>query len=35
MTLPKGCHLHMEKQAKEYILRNINSFINNENSYNK
>lgn len=24
ITLPKGCHLHMEKQAKEYILRNIN-----------
>ncbi|MGL6106202.1 DUF3427 domain-containing protein [Romboutsia sp.] len=30
VTLPKGCHLHMEKQAKEYILRNINSFINNK-----
>lgn len=30
ITLPKGCHLHMEKQAKEYILRNINSFINNK-----
>ena len=29
-TLPKGCHIHMEKQAKEYILRNINSFINNK-----
>ncbi|UOW69070.1 DUF3427 domain-containing protein [Paraclostridium bifermentans] len=30
ITLPKGCHLHMEKQAKEYILININSFINNK-----
>lgn len=30
ITLPNGCHLHMEKQAKEYILRNINSFINNK-----
>ena len=30
ITLPKGCHIHMEKQAKEYILRNINSFINNK-----
>ena len=30
ITLPKGCHLHIEKQAKEYILRNINSFINNK-----
>lgn len=30
ITIPKGCHLHMEKQAKEYILRNINSFINNK-----
>ena len=30
ITLPKGCHLHMEKQAKEYILKNINSFINNK-----
>ena len=30
ITLPKGCHIHMEKQAKEYILMNINSFINNK-----
>lgn len=30
VTLPKGCHLHMEKQAKDYILRNIKSFIYNK-----
>ena len=30
VSLPKGCHLYMEKQAKEYILRNVNSFINNK-----
>lgn len=23
LNLPKGCYIHMEKQAKEYILRNI------------
>ena len=32
ITLPKGCHIHMEKQAKEYILKNINSFIYNKNT---
>lgn len=32
ITLPKGCHIQMEKQAKEYILKNINSFINNKNT---
>lgn len=30
VTLPKGCYLHMEKQAKDYILRNIKSFIYNK-----
>ncbi|MEG0051000.1 MAG: DUF3427 domain-containing protein [Terrisporobacter sp.] len=30
ITLPKGCHIHMEKQAKEHILKNINSFIYNK-----
>ena len=30
VTLPKGCYLHMEKQAKEYILKNIKSFIYNK-----
>ncbi len=30
ITLPKGCYIHMEKQAKEYILKNINAFINNK-----
>lgn len=32
INLPKGCHIHMEKQAKEYILKNINSFIYNKNT---
>jgi len=32
ITLPKGCHIQMEKQAREYILRNINAFINNKNT---
>jgi superfamily II DNA or RNA helicase/DNA-binding XRE family transcriptional regulator len=32
ITLPKGCHIQMEKQAREYILRNINAFINNKNN---
>lgn len=30
LTLPKGCYIHMEKQAKEYILRNIKSAANNK-----
>lgn len=30
LTLPKGCYIHMEKQAKEYILRNIKSTANNK-----
>ena len=25
LNLPKGCYIHLEKQAKEYILRNIKS----------
>ncbi|RDY24303.1 DUF3427 domain-containing protein [Romboutsia maritimum] len=32
ITLPRGCHIQMEKQAREYILKNINSFINNKNT---
>lgn len=28
--LPKGCHIYMEKVAKEYILRNIDGYINNK-----
>lgn len=30
LTLPKGCYIHLEKQAKEYILRSIKSIKNNE-----
>ena len=25
LSLPRGCYIHLEKQAKEYILRNIRS----------
>lgn len=32
LTLPKGCYIHMEKQAKEYILRNIKSAANNKSN---
>ncbi|MGG7212632.1 DUF3427 domain-containing protein [Clostridium nigeriense] len=28
LTLPKGCYIHLEKEAKEYILRNIKSSSN-------
>ena len=28
LTLPKGCYIHLEKEAKEYILRNIKSSAN-------
>ena len=28
--LPKGCHLYMEKVAREYILQNIEGYINNK-----
>ena len=31
LTLPKGCYIQLEKQAKEYILRNIKSSVNNKN----
>ena len=30
LTLPKGCYVQLEKQAKEYILRNIKSLNNNK-----
>lgn len=30
LTLPKGCYIQMEKQAKEYILKNIKSYTNNK-----
>lgn len=30
LTLPKGCYVQLEKQAKEYILRNIKSATNNK-----
>ena len=30
LTLPKGCYIQLEKQAKEYILKNIKSSSNNE-----
>lgn len=30
LTLPKGCYMQFEKQAKEYILRNIKSAANNK-----
>lgn len=29
-NLPKGCYIHLEKQAKEYILRNIKHSANNK-----
>lgn len=28
LSLPKGCYIHLEKEAKEYILRNIKSSSN-------
>ncbi|MDO4535569.1 MAG: DUF3427 domain-containing protein [Clostridium perfringens] len=28
LTLPKGCYVQLEKQAKEYILKNIKSSLN-------
>lgn len=30
--MPKGCYMQLEKQAKEYILRNIKSASNNKNN---
>lgn len=30
LTLPKGCYIQLEKQAKEYILRNIKASANNK-----
>lgn len=30
LILPKGCYIQMEKQAKEYILKNIKSCTNNK-----
>lgn len=30
LTLPKGCYIQLEKQAKEYILRNLKASINNK-----
>lgn len=30
LTLPKGCYIQLEKQSKEYILRNIKSSANNK-----
>ena len=32
LTLPKGCYIQLEKQAKEYILRNIKSASNTKNN---
>ena len=32
LSLPRGCYIQLEKQAKEYILRNIKSGINNKNN---
>ena len=32
LTLPKGCYVQLEKQAKEYILRNIKSASNTKNN---
>ncbi|MGL5380190.1 DUF3427 domain-containing protein, partial [Clostridium sp.] len=32
LTLPKGCYIQLEKQAKEYILRNIKSAVNNKSN---
>ncbi len=30
LNLPKGCYIQLEKEAKEYILRNIKSAVNNK-----
>lgn len=30
VLLPKGCYLHMEKVAREYILKNIGCYINDK-----
>ena len=30
ISLPKGCYIHLEKQAKEYVLRSINQAKNNK-----
>ncbi len=30
LTLPKGCYIQLEKEAKEYILRNIKSSTNSK-----
>ncbi|MGL4108422.1 DUF3427 domain-containing protein [Clostridium sp. LP20] len=30
ITLPKGCYIQLEKQAKEYILKNVKSAVNNK-----
>lgn len=30
LTLPKGCYIHLEKEAKGYILRNIKSATNSK-----
>lgn len=32
VSLPKGCHIQMEKLAKQYILENIKSYFNNTSS---
>lgn len=32
-SLPKGCHIHLERLAKEYVLDNIRSALNLENSF--
>lgn len=32
LTLPKGCYIHLEKQAKEYVLRNLKQTMNTKAS---
>lgn len=32
LTMPKGCYIQLEKQAKDYILRNIKSAANTKNN---
>lgn len=32
LTLPKGCYIQLEKEAKGYILRNIKSAVNNKSN---
>lgn len=34
-NVPRGCYIHLEKKAKEYILDNIEGYITNKNNLKK